>query len=151
MFNGLSKIAERMAGWQAIDDEMEDLLLTTVKAKRARRRRKQNADKKLKTRPRKWYFLLANIALLMLSLVEGIVFTIFTSVAARSAKQSNSRSELFPAVAAVAAYAWYSIKIRGKTTEAVAASILLKTAVGISLLLNLAITACLLCVIGLRE
>lgn len=140
-----------MAGWGTIEDDMDDILLAAVKAKKARRRRRQDKEQKPKTRPRKMLLLFSNIALLLLTLVDGFAYALSRSIAARSVGWTPDLLELAPVIGAGIAYAWYSVKIQRLSPDAVATSILLKVTSAISLACNLSVFACLLAVAVLRK
>lgn len=147
----IGKIGDHMAGWGTIEDDMDDLLLAAIKANKARRRRRQDKEQKPKTRPRKMLLLFPNIALLLLTLVDGFIYALSWSTAARSVVWTSDLIELAPVIAAGIAYAWYSVKIQRLSPDAVATSILLKVVSAISLACNLSVFACLLAVAVMRK
>lgn len=151
LFVVIGKIGNHMAGWDTIDQDMEDMHLAAVEAKKATRRRRLENTRKPKTRPRKMLLLFSNIALLLLSLVDGLVAALFSTVAARSAGWGAMTAESFPVLGAVVAYGWYSMKIQQMSADAISPSILLKVASSISLVLTLSILACMLAFAIMRK
>lgn len=140
LFIVIGKIGDRMAGWETIDDDMDDVLLCAVKAKRAKRRRKLEANKKPKTRPRRLLLLSSNILLLLLSITEAVLLLIFFSAAASNRHARTAAAEqILPFIGAALAYAWVSIRVHQSSPDAVATSILFRLVSAVSLVLSILI------------
>lgn len=147
----IAKIGDTMAGWGTIEDDMEDMLLSAVNAKKARRRRRLENKQIPKTRPRKVLLLYSHIALFLLSLLDGLIIVTFPSVPDRSTGINVETSALFPVLGAAIAYGWYSFKIQQSPSDRIASSILVKVASAISLVLTLSMLACMLALALMRK
>lgn len=129
----LRAIGDHMSGWVNIDDDTDDILLATVKAKRAKRRLKKLAEQKSATRPRKWLLLLPLIVLTLASCIDGLdVLLRF----AMSTKATLATEEVWPIIVAICCYASYSVKCYLASEDAASKSMLLRIVCGISLVSN---------------
>lgn len=129
-----------MAGWETIDDDMDDILLSAVKAKKAKRHRRLEADKKPKTRPSRLLLLSSNVLLFLFSSAEAVLLLISFSVAAFKGRDWIAGAEqILPFIGAAVAYAWVSIKMQRSSPDAVATSILFRLLSAISLVFSMCI------------
>lgn len=136
----LARIGDYTSNWAAIDEDEDDILMASVKAKRARKRRRQLAEQKPETRPRKWLLLFPLVALSLASCVDGLALII---VSVLFTKSSLSNEEIWPILVAIACYTFYAIRCHLASSNDAGTSMLLKYACGLSVSSNLALLICL--------
>lgn len=139
MFTILGLIGDHMSGWADIDDDTDDILLATVKAKRARRRLKKLAEQKPSTQPRRLLLLLPLVALTLASCVDGLVFLFSLTIPTETI---HPKEEVWSTLVGLCCYAYFSIKYSLASDDVTSKSMLLKIVCGSALVFNAIGLAC---------
>lgn len=148
MFAMLAAVANHMSGWATIDDDVDDLLLASVKAKRARRKRKLAAEQGPKTRPRKWLLITPLVALALASCIDALILTLTTESYTFITLQIDA---VWPTVLALSSYAAYAVKYQLWSPDELGGSMLLKGVCALSVVFYVSIFACMCALSSSRE